>query len=78
MADLSQEAAQLIAKQQLEIERLRKRCQQHEADKDNIHRMLVCIGGPLNSGREYSKGDMAMFGTIKRLCEQDGEEVGYG
>jgi len=39
---------QLITKQQLEIEVLKKRLGWARSDKSDIVKALVCIGGPLN------------------------------
>ena len=40
---------ELIAKQQLEIEMLKKRLKWARKDKSDIVSALVCIGGPLNA-----------------------------
>lgn len=40
--------SELIAKQALQIANLEERLNECDSRLDSIHRMLVCIGGPLN------------------------------
>ena len=57
---------ELIVKQQLEIERLHKEESEHQVAIDKVHRILFCIGGPLNDNkRGYTREQLGDFFRIK-------------
>jgi hypothetical protein len=57
---------QLIAKQQLEIEMLKEESKRHAEACDEVHRIIYCIGGPLNDNKlGYTREQMRDFWAIK-------------
>ena len=61
---------ELIGKQQLVIETLTKENNDLRNRLLRIHKMLICIGGPLNDNKlKYSKEQMAIFFEIEKETE---------
>ena len=64
------EKLKLIGEQQLEIKRLRLREKDLRRRLDNIYKMLVCVGGPLNGDiSRFSKQDIKMFFDMRDEVE---------
>lgn len=65
---------QLVAKQQLEIERLQLAVAQHKQDKSDIANILVCIGGGLNDNLlGYTHEQKLQLNRILMLAENESE-----
>ena len=57
---------ELIAKQQIEIEELQRSNAELIEDRERVHRILYCIGGPLNDNKlQYSKEQLMTFIYIR-------------
>lgn len=57
---------ELIAKQQIEIESLKKTVSLFREDIDTVHNIIFCVGGPLNDNKlMYTKEQMMDFWRIK-------------
>ncbi len=62
--------AELIAKQQLEIENLKKLIEMKNEALQEIHMSCICIGGPLNDNVKcYTKVQMGDFWRINNAAE---------
>lgn len=59
---------ELIAKQQLEIEVLKKDLEVHKELEDDLYNIIYCIGGPLNDNKlQYSKEQLSTFANISHI-----------
>lgn len=66
---------QLVAKQQLEIEKLKSVLEMYEKDREYIRCVLVGIGGPLNDNKlGYTSEQRAELRNIYSLVEFDERE----
>ncbi len=60
----------LIAKQQMRIEKMRRTIRRHNQAKEKIHGLIFCIGGPLNDNcDQYTPKQAQIFFEIDRILK---------
>lgn len=63
--------AELIAKQQIEIEELKQRVEKCQSALFDIRHIMHCIPGPLNSNRDgYNRTQLHIFFRINDCIEE--------